>query len=130
MSEKEDVDLVVDAEAAESWLTSLSRELGRTLKRGENGIELLVDAAGSALKTTTTITKKIVRLPRRDRTVSSSEDALLEELASMVAECPGGDCSSLKDDVEFWGLVKQLSAVRRKAGKAAAEEDPPDTSTI
>jgi hypothetical protein len=124
MTEKENVDLVLDIEAAESWLISLSRELGRTFKRGRNGIGLLVDAAGSALNTTTTITKKFVRLPKRNRDVSSSEGALFEELGSKVAECPSGDCTSLKDDIEFWELIKQLHSVR-KAGKATAEEDFP-----
>jgi hypothetical protein len=125
MTEKENVDLVLDAEAAESWLISLSREFGKTLKRGKNGVDLLVDAADSAFNTATTITKKIVRLPRRGRNASSSEEALFEELRSKVAECPSDDCSSLKDDVEFWGLLKQLHSIRAKAGKTDAEAPPP-----
>ncbi len=125
MTEQENADLVSDVEAAESWLTSLSRELGRTFKRGRNGIDLLVDSAGSALKTTTTITKRMVRLPRKDRGVSSSEGGLLEELGSKVAECPSDDCSSLRDDASFWELVKQLHSIRKageasEAGEAAA----------
>ncbi len=129
MTEKKDVDLLFDVENTESWLISLSRDLGKTLKRGKNGIDLFVDAAGSAFNTAITTTKKIVKLPRKTHDASPIEERLLEELGSRIAECPSDDCSSLKDDLEFWKLVQQLHAIK-KGGKAAAEVHPPEMNTV
>lgn len=125
MTEKETADLQGDVEAPTSWLLTLSRECGRTVKLGKNGIDLLTDAAESALNTTATITKKIVAISRQDRNLSSSEEALFEELGSKIAECPGGDYLALKDDLEFWELIKQLHSIRGKGAKKAVAEDEP-----
>ena len=139
MTQKEDANSKEDVKATESWLISLSRDFGKVLRRGTNGMDLLVDATGSALNTTRTITKRIARLPGRDRNLSSSEEALFQELGSTVAECPGGDYLSLQYDAEFWKLVKQLHSIRRKVGKKAVgreetqedeAEDPPGESEI
>jgi hypothetical protein len=123
MTEKGNADLQDDVEAPESWLFTLSREFGRTIRLGKNGIGLLAGAACGAANKTKTIAKKIAKLPRRDRNLSSSEEALFEELGSKVAECPGGDYLSLKDDLEFWKLVKQIHSIRGKAGKEAVAEE-------
>jgi len=125
MTENETADSARDVEAPESWLLTLSREFGRTVRLGKNGIELLADAACGAVNTTKTITKKIVELPRRDRSLSSSEEALFEELGSKVAGCPGGEYLSLKNDVEFWNLVKRLHSIRGKAAKTAVADQGP-----
>jgi hypothetical protein len=125
MTKKTDSELKGDVQAAESWLISLSRDFGKAFRRSKNGIELLVDATGSALKTTQRVTKKMVGCLRRDRNLSSSEEASFQELGTKVAECPEGDYLSLQYDVEFWKLVRQLNSMRRKAGrKAVAREEP------
>ena len=125
MTKKRKSDFRGDVEATESWLISLSRDFGKAFRRSKNGIDLLVDATGSALNTTKRITKRIVRCLRRDRSLSSSEEALFQALTSKVAECPEGDYLSLQHDVDFWKLVKQLNSIRRKVGKiAVAREEP------
>jgi hypothetical protein len=123
MAETENTNPAFDVEAAESWLISLSRELGRTLRWGKNGINTLIDASGSAFKTTKRVTKKLARFPKRSRKPREDEVGVFEELGCKLEECSGDDCSSLKDDAEFWNLVRQLHAIR-KSGKTDAEAHP------
>ncbi len=117
-----------DVEATESWLVSLSRDIGGVARRSKNGIDLLVDSTESAVNTTKRITKKMVACLRPDRGLSSSEEALFQELGSKVAEYAAGEYLSLQYDVEFWELVKRLHSIRGKVGKrvVAAEEPHQD----
>jgi len=131
MAENENADFGPDAEAidtTQSWLLSLSREVGRTIRLGKQGIDLLVDASGAALNTATTVTGKIVAIPKRARDLSSDEEAWFTELGSLVLECPGDDFTALKNDLEFWELIKRIHSIRGKASKdaIAEEQDEPD----
>jgi len=125
MTENEIADSTRDVKPPESWLLTLSREFGRTIRLGKNGVDLVADAACGAANTTRNITKKIITLPRRDHSLSSSEEALFEKLGSKVAECPADDYLSLKNDLEFWNLVKQLHSIRGKVGKEAVAQQEP-----
>ncbi|MFC1596771.1 hypothetical protein ACFL5Q_02385 [Planctomycetota bacterium] len=131
MAENETSDAAGDVEAPKSWLLALSRDFGRTVRLGKDGIELLADAACGAANTTRTITKKIVKLPKPFCRRSPDENALLEKLGSRIADCPGGDYLSLKDDAEFWELVKELHSIRGKGDETAvAEEEPQQEETV
>ncbi len=131
MTENETADPTPEVEATESWLLTLAREFGSTVKRSKNGINLVADAACEAANTTRTIaknttetiSKKISAFPKRDHTLSSSEEALFEELGSKVAQCPGDDYLALKNDLEFWGLIKQLHSIRGKVAKGVVAEE-------
>jgi len=125
MTENEIADSTRDVKPPESWLLTLSREFGRTIRLGKNGVDLVADAACGAANTTRNITKKIITLPRRDHSLSSSEEALFEKLGSKVAECPADDYLSLKNDLEFWNLVRQLHSIRGKVAKATVAEEEP-----
>lgn len=130
MTEKEDSERKGDVEAAESWLISLSRDFGKALGRSKSGIDSLVDATGCAAKTTRKTTESILGYLSGGHGLSSSEEALFEELGSKVAQCPADDYLSLQYDAEFWKLVKQLHSIRRKIGKrAVAEEERPQDET-
>ncbi len=122
MTENEIADAAREVEAPESWLLTLSREFGSAVRLGKSGIDLLADAACGAASTTKTITQKIAKRARRDLSLSSSEETLFEELGSKVVECPGGDYLSLKNDLEFWELVKGLHSIRGKVAKMAIAE--------
>ena len=114
------------SEAERSWLTTLSREFGRTFRRGKDGIDLLVDASESALVTTTDITKKLIAIPKRDRSLTSDEEALFQRLGEKCADCRNGDYLTLKNDVEFWELAKRLHSIRGKASKEVVAEEEPE----
>jgi hypothetical protein len=114
-----------NAKATVSWLICLSRDFGKAFRRGRNEIDLVVDSTMGAFSTTKRFTQRMVMRPKRDRNLSSSEEALLQELSFAVSECPDGDYTSLRDDVEFRQLEKQLHSLSRKVGgKAAAREEP------
>ena len=113
------------ARAAGSWLIYLSRDLGKALRWSKDETDLWVDSAKSAFGTSKRVTKRVAALSKRSRDLSSSEEALFQELGLKVTECPERDYSSLKNDVEFWRLVKQVHSLRRKVSrKAAIGEEP------
>ncbi len=125
----EAVDVAEQGEAAgqgdaeRSWLITLSREFGRTFRRGKDGIDLLVEASESAFGTATTVTKRIAKFPRRIRQLSPGDEALFEELGAKCAECPADDYLALKNDLEFWELIRKLHSIRGKVAKVTAAQE-------
>ncbi len=119
-----------DSKATDSWLIYLFRDIGKTFRWGKKEIDLVVDSTRCAFSTTKRITKRMVMRPERDSNLSSSEEALLQELSFEVSDCPDDDYLSSRHDGEFRQPAKQLHTHSGNVGgKAAAREEPRQEKT-